>query len=364
MVKKHKPYKSKFVISEHHAKRAGKHYDVRFKMPDSKLWFSSATKKQIPLKFGDKVSLWRTHDHSEKEALMVGFIEDGYGAGQLKDWDKGKCTILKWEPTRHIVIDFKGRKIKGIYHILAISVIGGKKKWGDSKNKQYLFFKAKEGYTMNESEGNPLDIIDHDLEDGYEEMIMKTTIKEAEVNLDILPHVMSFFKNTPAPSESDIARFCQEEGIDQEEFKAQTYRTLGDFVGFGRAVKEGLTEDQVDPHELEMGIDVEYEHTRCPVLSKRISLDHLTEIPDYYTRLDHMEKQAGITHHEILQMEAANVVKGIAKKSGKSEEEVEVLWDKAKKIVKKEYPEIKKDTESYYKILTGVTKKMSGIKNK
>lgn len=141
-------YKSKFIISEHKAKRAGHHFDVRFKMPDSKLWFSSATKKPIPMKLGEKVILHRTHDHSAKEAAMVGYIEDGYGAGHLSNWDTGDCEIIKWNPKRHIVIIFKGKKIKGIYHLLNISVVGGREKWGPSSNPQFLFFKAREGYTI------------------------------------------------------------------------------------------------------------------------------------------------------------------------------------------------------------------------
>jgi hypothetical protein len=43
-----------------------------------------------------------------------------------------------------------------------------------------------------------------------------------------------------------------------------------------------------------MGIKVEMEHTTDPLIAKRISLDHLSEIPDYYTRLAKMEKEAGI----------------------------------------------------------------------
>ena len=137
--------KSKFAIHLHLAKRAGRHYDLRFKMPDSKLWFSGATKKEIPLKRqDDKIIIHRTNDHTEKQALMLGTIDDGYGAGVLKIWDQGDCEILKWMPKRHIVLRFKGKKIKGIYHLLATSIIGGSKKWGSSKNKQYLFFKAKD----------------------------------------------------------------------------------------------------------------------------------------------------------------------------------------------------------------------------
>lgn len=43
--------------------------------------------------------------------------------------------------------------------------------------------------------------------------------------------------------------------------------------------------------ELKMGIKVEFEHTRDPEIAREIALDHLAELPDYYTRLIDMEKQ-------------------------------------------------------------------------
>jgi len=43
--------------------------------------------------------------------------------------------------------------------------------------------------------------------------------------------------------------------------------------------------------EIEMGIKVELEHTDSKRMAKEIAMDHLTEIPDYYTRLKKMEKE-------------------------------------------------------------------------
>lgn len=43
--------------------------------------------------------------------------------------------------------------------------------------------------------------------------------------------------------------------------------------------------------ELDMGVEVELEHTKSRKLAKEIAMDHLTEIPDYYTRLKKMEKE-------------------------------------------------------------------------
>lgn len=43
--------------------------------------------------------------------------------------------------------------------------------------------------------------------------------------------------------------------------------------------------------ELKMGTDVEMEHVKSRKLAKEIAMDHLVEIPDYYTRLKKMEKE-------------------------------------------------------------------------
>lgn len=48
----------------------------------------------------------------------------------------------------------------------------------------------------------------------------------------------------------------------------------------------------------------------------------------------------------------ANIIKSFSDKSGKSEQEVERLWDKAKKIVKDEYPEVGTDSDRYYSLVT------------
>ena len=57
----------------------------------------------------------------------------------------------------------------------------------------------------------------------------------------------------------------------------------------GLADKNNTTDKDVHPEELLMGIEVEMEHTQDKALAKQIALDHLTEIPDYYSRLKRME---------------------------------------------------------------------------
>ena len=53
-----------------------------------------------------------------------------------------------------------------------------------------------------------------------------------------------------------------------------------------------VSDDVFNPMELKAGIAVELEHTSDPELAKKIAKDHLMEIPDYYSRLLKMEKDA------------------------------------------------------------------------
>jgi len=57
------------------------------------------------------------------------------------------------------------------------------------------------------------------------------------------------------------------------------------------AKKHNITVEEVQK-ELDAGIKVEMEHTDSKEKAEEIALDHLFEIPDYYKRLDKMEKDA------------------------------------------------------------------------
>jgi len=51
-------------------------------------------------------------------------------------------------------------------------------------------------------------------------------------------------------------------------------------------------------------------------------------------------------------------IKNFAKQSGKSKEEVERLYQKAKGIVKEQYPKVKDESDQFYQLVMGVLKKM------
>lgn len=131
--------KGKFIIHDHEALKAGKHQDFRFEDPrDKKNWLSFAVRKGVPTMPGNRVLAVKTHLHSKDEALFTGQIPKGqYGAGKLSVFDKGNSLIIKYS-SAHIVIELKGKKIKGIYHLINLGVTN-KRKYKDS---QYLLFKG------------------------------------------------------------------------------------------------------------------------------------------------------------------------------------------------------------------------------
>jgi hypothetical protein len=68
----------------------------------------------------------------------LGTISSGYGAGKLTKFDDGTCNVKTFS-SKHIVVDFKGRKIKGIYHFINTGV-ASKDKY---KQQRYFLFKGK-----------------------------------------------------------------------------------------------------------------------------------------------------------------------------------------------------------------------------
>ncbi len=59
-----------------------------------------------------------------------------------------------------------------------------------------------------------------------------------------------------------------------------------------KSAEENFTEEDAIQSELQKGIKVEQEHTNDEREAKKIALDHLAEIKDYYTRLISMEQEA------------------------------------------------------------------------
>jgi hypothetical protein len=80
----------------------------------------------------------------------------------------------------------------------------------------------------------------------------------------------------------------------KKSFSAQEAKEIGE--------KLGIKWDKFDVEQFRMGLDVELEHglrspktnvtNDDPLLTGKIALAHLNEFPDYYDRLEKLEKQA------------------------------------------------------------------------
>jgi hypothetical protein len=79
--------------------------------------------------------------------------------------------------------------------------------------------------------------------------------------------------------------------------------TLEDAVRIGQALGIDWTKSLFDADQFRRGLDVELEHGLTdpetnvtdddPMITGKIALAHLKELPDYYARLTRMEEEAG-----------------------------------------------------------------------
>jgi len=100
-----------------------------------------------------------------------------------------------------------------------------------------------------------------------------------------------FASNKKIKDEEDFHAMAENIGWEPSALEEKSYAIIQSFFSQGKFMKDGQGK-KFDSNEVEMGKKVELEHTNNPVIALRITLDHLTEIPDYYTRLAKMEKEA------------------------------------------------------------------------
>jgi hypothetical protein len=77
----------------------------------------------------------------------------------------------------------------------------------------------------------------------------------------------------------------------KEHFSTEEAKNIGELLG--------IDWNKFDIEQFRMGMDVELEHGLCneqtnvtddnPIITGKIALAHLNELPDYYTRLKEME---------------------------------------------------------------------------
>lgn len=113
--------------------------------------------------------------------------------------------------------------------------------------------------------------------------------KELAKDESIENQIIDFITANPELDDTMLHKFAEKLNIDPSEIETKIYRILSSFLAGG---KSGGKKNQVDMNELKQGIQVETEHTGNSRLAEKIARDHLSEIPDYYSRLAKMEAEA------------------------------------------------------------------------
>jgi len=103
--------------------------------------------------------------------------------------------------------------------------------------------------------------------------------------------VTKFFAEHPNPDDTEFHALADKLQVDPHELEEIAYELLSSLLkGVGKHKEVPVT--KFDPQQIKMGIEVEHEHTDNDALAQQIAKDHLSEIPDYYTRLKIMEDEA------------------------------------------------------------------------
>jgi hypothetical protein len=109
-------------------------------------------------------------------------------------------------------------------------------------------------------------------------------------NSDKKDKVIKWIMENPYPKDDAIKKFVDTISIDVKTFNVIVKEVLCSFLNEGKS--KGKDYGGHNKTQVKMGIEVEMEHTTNPLIAEKIALDHLTEFPDYYTRLAKMEKEA------------------------------------------------------------------------
>lgn len=105
-----------FVVQEHHAQRAGLHWDFRLQSKD--ILLSWVLRKPPPIQIGVIHKVIRVNDHSLHCAQFSGEVSEGYGKGTVKIWDAGHMTYVEDRLDHQLVFILYGKKLVGKYCIL------------------------------------------------------------------------------------------------------------------------------------------------------------------------------------------------------------------------------------------------------
>ena len=109
--------------------------------------------------------------------------------------------------------------------------------------------------------------------------------------------LIDYLHKNPHSNIYQLRQWAEEENLAEDmNIEDLAFEIIAEYSQF---LKGGLWNESgmpsVDDEELEIGVQLEYKHTKNVSDAKRIAKNNLSEIPDYYTRLIEMKKAAGLT---------------------------------------------------------------------
>jgi hypothetical protein len=140
-------YITKYVIHQHNALRAGKHYDLRIQYKNKNALASFALPKAKFPEKGERLLVVRTPDHAIDEWLGPHdpIPEGEYGAGTFDLIQIGDMFVYGWS-SRLITFSIDG-KISGKFTIIKTNY--GKKRGEIEKGDYWLLIRNKETLAEN-----------------------------------------------------------------------------------------------------------------------------------------------------------------------------------------------------------------------
>lgn len=114
-----------YMVHEHHSR--SHHYDLRLEFDG--VLRSWAVPKGLSEEPGVKRLAKEVPDHALAYAPFEGEIPEGsYGAGTVEIWDRGTFHVLEETPDK-LVLDVRGKRIRGTYRLVRTSMGGDRKNW-------------------------------------------------------------------------------------------------------------------------------------------------------------------------------------------------------------------------------------------
>lgn len=121
----------------------------------------------------------------------------------------------------------------------------------------------------------------------YAEEIYLEEAKKHLNNTKIKLAIMDLFSTDKKVTEMDVKSLAKKLNVDHARLEDTIFSLLSSLL-----YKRHKKTFKIDPTELKLGIATEKEHTSDPAIARKIAIDHLEEIPNYYSLLKSMEKSA------------------------------------------------------------------------